>query len=83
MNLKLLILFGSLRFSTSSSSGKYASAGSDWKTSGETQLRWMMGYIKDRYGDPTQPGHSIRETIVPQVPGVLIKIKVPLFTKAK
>lgn len=32
--------------------GKYASAGSDWKTSGETQLRWMMGYIKDRYGDP-------------------------------
>lgn len=32
--------------------GKYASAGSDWKTSGETQLRWMMSYIKDRYGDP-------------------------------
>ena len=32
--------------------GKYASAGSDWKTSGETQLRWMMGYIKDRYGSP-------------------------------
>lgn len=34
--------------------GKYASAGSDWKTSGETQLRWMMGYIKDRYGDPSK-----------------------------
>lgn len=34
--------------------GKYASAGSDWKTSGETQLRWMMGYIKDRYGDPAK-----------------------------
>lgn len=34
--------------------GKYASAGSDWKTNGETQLRWMMGYIKDRYGDPAK-----------------------------
>lgn len=33
--------------------GKYASAGSDWKTNGETQLRWMMGYIKDRYGSPS------------------------------
>lgn len=34
--------------------GKYASAGSDWKTNGETQLRWMMSYIKDRYGDPAK-----------------------------
>lgn len=32
---------------------KYNSAGKDWKTSGETQLRWMMDYIKDRYGSPS------------------------------
>lgn len=31
---------------------KYASAGADWRTSGDTQLRWMMNYIKGRYGDP-------------------------------
>lgn len=31
---------------------KYSSAGSDWKTNGATQLRWMMDYIKDRYKDP-------------------------------
>lgn len=33
---------------------KYASAGSDWKTNGSTQLRWMMDYIKDRYGSPSK-----------------------------
>jgi cell wall-associated NlpC family hydrolase len=32
--------------------GKYASAGKDWRTSGETQLRWMMDYVKSRYGSP-------------------------------
>lgn len=32
--------------------GKMASAGADYATNGETQLRWMMGYIKDRYKDP-------------------------------
>jgi len=32
--------------------GKYASAGSDWKTNGETQLRWMMDYIDNRYHSP-------------------------------
>lgn len=32
--------------------GKMASAGSDWKTNGDTQLNWMMGYIADRYGSP-------------------------------
>lgn len=32
---------------------KYSSAGKDWKTSGETQLRWMMDYIKSRYGSPS------------------------------
>lgn len=31
---------------------KYSSAGKDWKTSGETQLRWMMDYIADRYKSP-------------------------------
>jgi hypothetical protein len=32
--------------------GKMASAGSDWQTSGYTQLRWMMAYIKSRWGNP-------------------------------
>jgi len=32
---------------------KYSSAGKDWKTSGETQLNWMMSYIKGRYGSPS------------------------------
>lgn len=31
---------------------KMSSAGADWKTNGNTQLAWMMGYIKDRYGSP-------------------------------
>ena len=31
---------------------KMASAGSDWATSGFTQLRWMMSYIGSVYGDP-------------------------------
>jgi cell wall-associated NlpC family hydrolase len=33
---------------------KMASAGKDWQTNGDTQLQWMMGYIADRYGDPTK-----------------------------
>lgn len=33
---------------------KYASAGSDWKTNGGTQLRWMMDYIENRYGSPAK-----------------------------
>lgn len=33
---------------------KMASAGSDWRTNGDTQLQWMMGYIADRYGDPNK-----------------------------
>lgn len=32
---------------------KMASAGSDWQSDGDTQLRWMMSYIKGRYGDPS------------------------------
>lgn len=31
---------------------KYSSAGKDWKSSGETQLRWMMDYIQERYKSP-------------------------------
>ena len=31
---------------------KMATAGLDWRTNPETQLRWMMGYIRDRYGSP-------------------------------
>ncbi|WP_188279327.1 C40 family peptidase [Streptomyces sp. CBMA29] len=31
---------------------KMASAGPDWKTSAATQIRWGLGYIHDRYGDP-------------------------------
>jgi cell wall-associated NlpC family hydrolase len=31
---------------------KMSSAGSDWRTSGDTQLRWMMDYINDRYHSP-------------------------------
>lgn len=32
---------------------KMASAGADWKTSASTQIRWGLGYIKDRYGSPS------------------------------
>lgn len=31
---------------------KMASAGADWRTSAETQIRWGLGYIKNRYGTP-------------------------------
>lgn len=31
---------------------KMSSAGSDWATNPATQIRWGLGYIKDRYGDP-------------------------------
>lgn len=31
---------------------KMATAGPDWKTNGYTQLRWMMSYIRSRYGSP-------------------------------
>lgn len=31
---------------------KMASAGSDYETNPATQIRWGLGYIKDRYGDP-------------------------------
>ena len=31
---------------------KMASAGADWATNPATQIRWGLGYIGDRYGDP-------------------------------
>lgn len=31
---------------------KMASAGADWATNPETQIRWGLGYIQDRYGSP-------------------------------
>jgi hypothetical protein len=31
---------------------KMASAGSDWRTSAETQITWGLGYIANRYGTP-------------------------------
>jgi hypothetical protein len=32
--------------------GKMASAGDDWQSSPATQVKWGLGYIKDRYGSP-------------------------------
>ena len=31
---------------------KMASAGDDWETNPETQIRWGLGYIQGRYGSP-------------------------------
>lgn len=31
---------------------KMASAGADWATNPDTQIRWGLGYIKGRYGSP-------------------------------
>ncbi|WP_326641807.1 MULTISPECIES: transglycosylase SLT domain-containing protein [unclassified Streptosporangium] len=32
--------------------GKMATAGRDWRTNPRTQIRWGLGYIKQRYGSP-------------------------------
>lgn len=38
---------------------KMSSAGPDWQYNPETQIRWGLGYIKDRYGSPCSAwGHS-------------------------
>ena len=42
---------------------KMASAGPDWQTNPATQIKWGLGYIKDRYGSPCNAwafwqGHS-------------------------
>ena len=31
---------------------KMSSAGPDWETNAETQIKWGLGYIQDRYGSP-------------------------------
>lgn len=33
---------------------KMASAGDDWATNPVTQIRWGLGYIRDRYGSPCE-----------------------------
>ncbi|AZM51756.1 hypothetical protein DMA15_03490 [Streptomyces sp. WAC 01529] len=33
---------------------KMKSAGSDWKTNPATQIKWGLGYIKSRYGNPSK-----------------------------
>lgn len=33
---------------------KMASAGSDWKTSAETQIEWGLDYMNSRYGSPVE-----------------------------
>ncbi|WP_206056417.1 lytic transglycosylase domain-containing protein, partial [Nocardioides sp.] len=38
---------------------KMSSAGADWATNPATQIRWGLGYIRDRYGSPCSAwGHS-------------------------
>jgi hypothetical protein len=38
---------------------KMASEGSDWATNPVTQIKWGLGYIRDRYGSPCSAwGHS-------------------------
>lgn len=40
---------------------KMASAGADWKTNPATQIKWGLGYIKDRYKTPCGAwGHSVQ-----------------------
>ncbi len=29
-----------------------ASAGSDWRTNPETQIKWTLSYMNERYGSP-------------------------------
>lgn len=36
---------------------KMASAGKDWRTSGTTQVKWGLRYIRGRYGTPC---HALR-----------------------
>jgi hypothetical protein len=39
---------------------KMASAGPDWRTNPETQLRWMIGYARSRYGSLCGAAYSRR-----------------------
>jgi len=40
--------------------GKMASAGADWRTNPFTQIRWMVGYIRGRWGDPIRADFNER-----------------------
>ena len=41
---------------------KMATAGADWATNPATQIKWGLGYIKDRYGSPCGRGRTGRHT---------------------
>lgn len=41
---------------------KMASAGSDWKTNGNTQVKWGLGYVAERYGSPCEAWAFWQET---------------------
>jgi hypothetical protein len=41
---------------------KMASAGPNWQNSAETQIKWGLGYIKDRYGTPCSAWSYFRST---------------------
>jgi hypothetical protein len=41
---------------------KMMSAGSDWKTNANTQVRWGLEYIKGRYGTPEQAWQHSQDT---------------------
>src|SRR5690606_6681407 len=47
-------LFRSYGIPQSLPGSKMASAGKDWRTNPETQIRWGLKYIKDRYGSPSR-----------------------------
>ncbi|MEJ3750862.1 lytic transglycosylase domain-containing protein [Actinomycetes bacterium KLBMP 9797] len=42
--------------------GKMRSAGSDWETNPATQIKWGLGYIKNRYGKPCDAWAHSQET---------------------
>ncbi|MFT4218965.1 MAG: hypothetical protein QM611_00395 [Microbacterium sp.] len=39
---------------------KMKSKGSDWRTSAHTQIRWGIGYIKNRYKTPCRAWHAFQ-----------------------
>ncbi|MER0478505.1 hypothetical protein ABR737_09160 [Streptomyces sp. Edi2] len=42
---------------------KMASAGSDWRTNATTQIKWGMGYIKNRCGSPASQWDTLRANV--------------------
>jgi hypothetical protein len=43
---------GAYGIAQASPGSKMASVGADWKTNPDTQIKWGLGYIKSRYGNP-------------------------------